>query len=202
MLKSYEELANVNSKIKTMPLGKKEYAPVHERIKAFRTLEPDGDINTEIIAQDEKTITIRATIYASDGRRLATGHAHEEKGKGMVNSTSHVENCETSAVGRALANLGIGIDAAFTSADEMAEAINRQHEEIAQAMEKPDAKINKKQVQSVMDQCAVDGVSIKQICDLMGVEAVTDLTFPQYWALTNNWSEKVEKIKGKSDVQS
>ena len=194
-----EAIQKANSQIETMTIGKgdkaKEYAPVHQRVKAFRMIEPGGSIQTEIIEKDGDTVIMKASVYDSDSFLLATGFASETKNRGMVNGTSHIENCETSAVGRALANCGIGIDASIASLNEAVSAINQQQEEIANAMEKPDAKINKKQVSSIIDQCAVDGVSIKQICDLMGVQAIADMTFPQYWALTNKWSENVKRIK-------
>lgn len=194
-----EDIQQANGQIETMPIGRgdkaKEYAPVHQRIKAFRSIEPNGRILTEIVEKEGDTVVMRAAVYNSDNFLLATGFASETKNKGMVNGTSHIENCETSAVGRALANCGIGIDASIASLNEAVNAINQQQEEIASAMERPDAKINKKQISSIIDQCAIDGVSIKQICDLMGVKAVTELTFPQYWALTSKWSENVKRIK-------
>ena len=57
---------------------------------------------------------------------VAQGHAHEEKGSSNINKTSYVENCETSAVGRALAILGIGIDTSIASANEVQDAIAKQ----------------------------------------------------------------------------
>src|SRR5207302_1031738 len=69
---------------------------------------------------------MRAVIRDNqDGRIVATGTAFERKDNpsSMVNKTSHVENCETSAWGRALGNFGIGIDAAVASADEVRNAV-------------------------------------------------------------------------------
>ena len=60
------------------------------------------------------------------GRVVATGHAHEERGSSNINKTSFVENCETSAIGRALAMLGIGIDTSIASANEVEDAIAQQ----------------------------------------------------------------------------
>jgi hypothetical protein len=66
------------------------------------------------------------TITTPDGSIVAQGHAHEEKTASSINKTSYVENCETSAVGRALAMLGIGIDTSIASANEVEEAIAKQ----------------------------------------------------------------------------
>ena len=65
-----------------------------------------------------------------EGDVIAQGHAHEVRGSSNINKTSYVENCETSAVGRALAMLGIGIDTSIASANEMEEAIAKQQEMI------------------------------------------------------------------------
>ena len=68
----------------------------------------------------------RVGYIREDGSRviLGTGLAQEVKGKGMVNSTSYIENCETSAVGRALGMLGLGINGGgICSAEELANAV-------------------------------------------------------------------------------
>ena len=57
---------------------------------------------------------------------IASGHAHETQGSSNINKTSYVENCETSAIGRALAMMGIGIDTSIASANEVNEAIAKQ----------------------------------------------------------------------------
>jgi galactitol-specific phosphotransferase system IIB component len=68
----------------------------------------------------------KATIY--DGERiLGTGHAFEEQTSTFINKTSYIENCETSAVGRALGMCGFGIDTSVASAEEVENAINNQN---------------------------------------------------------------------------
>ena len=57
---------------------------------------------------------------------VAQGHAHEEKSSSNINKTSYVENCETSAIGRALGILGIGIDTSVATANEVQDAIDKQ----------------------------------------------------------------------------
>ena len=124
-----------NAKIKTTNIKGKQYAEVHERIKHFRG-EPNYaslGINTEVLEwdKDKEEIVIRASIYdtSSDiGGILASGIAHERRDdkQSFVNKTSYVENAETSAIGRALACMGIGIEDAYASAFEVANAIAQQ----------------------------------------------------------------------------
>jgi len=124
-----------NPKIKTTNIKGKQYAEVHERIKHFRG-EPNYaslGINTEVLEwdKDKEEIVIRATIYdtnSDNGRILASGIAHERRDdkNSFVNKTSYVENAETSAIGRALACMGIGIEDAYASAFEVANAIAQQ----------------------------------------------------------------------------
>lgn len=84
-----------------------EYSPVEERIGMFYADHPEGRILTAIERLDPPLIVIRAEIYRTlDGPVWATGHAYEKEGEGNVNRTSYIENCETSAIGRALANAG------------------------------------------------------------------------------------------------
>lgn len=87
-----------------------EYITVQERINLFWKEYPDGNIITALASaeSDFKQCRYRADVYRhkDDTRPAATGYAFELAGGGGANSTSHEENCETSAIGRALANLG------------------------------------------------------------------------------------------------
>lgn len=104
------------------------YVEVNERIKAFWQLCPDGKIVTEILTLENEICVIRASIYEDkkDEEPRATGTAYEKEGSTFINKTSYIENCETSAVGRALGNAGIGIDTSVASADEVQNAIIQQ----------------------------------------------------------------------------
>ena len=115
-------------KLKTVKIRDKEYVEVNERLKAFRTLpEYKGySLISEIISLENGVITIKASIYDADGRIIATGLAQEKESSSFINKTSFVENCETSAWGRALGNLGIGIDTSVASAEEVTNAVNNQ----------------------------------------------------------------------------
>jgi hypothetical protein len=129
----YEDIARVNGEIEMIDMKGKNYAMVPERVTAFRKLFPQGFIRTEIVSvsADGKTVLMqaRAGYYGDDGSEviLGTGLAQETMGRGMVNNTSHIENCETSAVGRALGFLGLGINGGgICSAEELANAVTAQ----------------------------------------------------------------------------
>ena len=98
------------------------YVPVHERLSKFYGDYPTGRVQTSIVEHDrvEGFVLVRAEIYRdSETMPSATGHAFEERGQGIVNKTSYVENAETSAVGRALALLGYEIKKGLASREEM-----------------------------------------------------------------------------------
>lgn len=118
--------------LKTVKIRDKEYVEVNERLKAFRTLpEYKGySLESDIYDYDKEKgiITIKAIIRDADGVIKATGYAQEKESSSFINKTSFVENCETSAWGRALGNLGIGIDTSVASAEEVENAINNQTE--------------------------------------------------------------------------
>ena len=100
-----------------------KYIPVHTRIAEFYEKYPDGRIVTAIVRfnEDSGFVCIRASAYRNreDSEPSSTGHAFEIRGQGYVNTTSFIENGETSAVGRALANLGFKIDNGIASREEM-----------------------------------------------------------------------------------
>lgn len=130
---NYKDIDKVNSEIKMLDLKGKNYAMVPERVTAFRKLFPEGFIETEIIhlSDDGSIVTMKTTAgyYREDGTRvvLSSGMAQEVRGRGMVNGTSYIENCETSAVGRALGMIGLGINGGgICSAEELANAVTAQ----------------------------------------------------------------------------
>lgn len=114
----YRQIEKANSEIKKTDIKGKQYAGVSERVVAFRKVYPNGRILTDIISIDDTKVTMTAKIYNEDSDLIATGHASEEK-KGLVNSVSMLENCETSAIGRALGFCGFGIDDGIASEQEM-----------------------------------------------------------------------------------
>lgn len=115
--------------MKTVDIKGKSYVMVNERLKAFRAEHKGYGLLTEIIELTADSCTMQAKIIDEKGQVIAMGTAREEREdkSSMVNRTSFVENCETSAWGRALGNFGIGIDESIASADEVARAIEKQN---------------------------------------------------------------------------
>ena len=104
----------------------KEYRTVARRIADFRDKHPDYSITCKILSSAD-IVQIKATIKDSGGRTVSTGLAEEVRGSTNINKTSALENCETSAIGRALAFFGLG-GTEIASADEVANAITQQAE--------------------------------------------------------------------------
>ena len=98
------------------------YAPVADRIALFYERFPMGRIETSLVERSDRGVLFRAAVYRGpDERRpAATGWAAEREGDGEINTVACLENTETSAVGRALANLGFTASRQRPSAEEMA----------------------------------------------------------------------------------
>jgi hypothetical protein len=109
----------MTKKLPTINIKGKEYIMVKDRVLAFNELYPKGAIATEIISNTDKSVVVKAVVKPEDGR-IFTGHseAYREGAMGDV----PIEVAETSAVGRALAMMGIGIVDGVASADEMVKA--------------------------------------------------------------------------------
>jgi hypothetical protein len=115
-------------KFKTTNIKGKDYVEVNQRVIALRALpEFKGhSIETELLHLDTDSCVVRATIKNAQGQVVSQGMAQEDKSSSRINQTSYVENCETSAVGRALGFLGIGIETSIATADEVGMAISKQ----------------------------------------------------------------------------
>ena len=100
------------------------YALVADRITLFYERYPAGRIVTELVSRTEREVTFRALVFrgADDLRPAATGWASEREGDGQINEVACLENTETSAVGRALANLGFTASSRRPSREEMEKA--------------------------------------------------------------------------------
>lgn len=98
-----------------------DYEPVEERLAKFYADHPDGTVQTQLLHHGDGQWIVKAFVWRGppDGPEHANGHAHEVTGEGMVNKTSALENCETSAIGRALANLGYAPKGQRPSREEM-----------------------------------------------------------------------------------
>lgn len=168
---TYEEIVKANSSIITTDVKGKEYAEVNQRIKAFRSICPNGSIETLMLSCEEGVCVIQATIKDETGKVLGTGHAYEKEGSSFINKTSYIENCETSAVGRALGMCGIGIDTSVASYEEVANAIKQQEE-------KP-SETHIKALQSLASQ---KGVTEAQLLKKYKVKNLADMTMGDYVA--------------------
>lgn len=114
--------------MKTIDVKGKPYVEVNERIKYFRANYKDWALESDIISLENGVCVIKATVKNPEGIIKATGYAYEKENSTFINKTSYIENCETSAWGRALGNLGIGIDTSIASAEEVINAITNQEE--------------------------------------------------------------------------
>lgn len=112
--------------LQTVDIKGKPYVLVNERVKAFRENYLGYGLITTVVELTDKRVVMCATINNPEGTAVATGYAYEDAGSSYINKTSYIENCETSAWGRALANFGIGIDNSMCSADELANALLNQ----------------------------------------------------------------------------
>jgi hypothetical protein len=116
-------------KFKTTNIKGKDYVEVNQRLLYFRN-EPayaGWSMESELIDLQPDRCCVRAVIRDNEGRIRATGHASEDRTSSMINKTSYVENCETSAWGRALACIGIGIETSIASSNEVQMAIAQQN---------------------------------------------------------------------------
>lgn len=121
----YDEIQRISATLKSVDVKGKEYIAVNQRVIAFRKLYEEGSITTDLIHFDGGVCVVKATIWDGD-HVIATGLAYEKEGSTYINKTSYLENCETSAVGRALGFLGIGIEDSIASAEEVETAVINQ----------------------------------------------------------------------------
>jgi len=117
--------------MKSVNIKGKEYITVNERLIYFRSKPTykGWKIIEELVSLDEKEGVFKVTIFNSENHQVVNAHAQEYRDSSYINKTSFVENGFTSALGRALGYLGIGIDTAIASADEVETAVNNQSED-------------------------------------------------------------------------
>ena len=116
--------------MKTIDIHGKPYVMVKDRVIHFNKEYPNGCIRNKLIDRIDNIVIFEATVIPDieNPERYFTGHAEEEIGSSQINNTSALENCETSAVGRALAMMGIGSNESFASAEEVVNAKFQQKE--------------------------------------------------------------------------
>ena len=191
---TFEDIRKANDTINTTPIQGKNYAEVNQRIKAFRMVYPTGAILTNM-KKDENGIcvfTATAGYYTEGGERfipLGTGTAYEKENANFINKTSYIENCETSAVGRALGMCGFGIDTSVSSADEVQNKIDNQGEPIYDTP-KDDRKATPKQVEILSKHYI--GANLTKLLKANGVDRIEDISMSKA-------SELIGKLKKKEN---
>ena len=114
--------------MKTVNIKGKEYITVNERLIHFRkeATYKGWRIVEDLVSLDDKEGVFKATILDPDGNEMVSAHAQEYRDSSYINKTSFLENGFTSALGRALGYLGIGLDTSIASADEVGNAVSNQ----------------------------------------------------------------------------
>lgn len=184
---TYEDLVKANQELKTIPVKGKSYVQVNDRVTAFRKVCPGGCITTEIICLEDGVVTMKATVSDESGTVLGTGFAQEKETSSFINKTSFIENCETSAVGRALGFVGIGIDGSMASAEEVATAIMNQEKKSI---------INKSEQETLLSMIEKRGLNIENVLNGIPIEKVTA---EQYTDAVKRLSKLPEVKNGKAN---
>ena len=195
---TYEQIAKANETIRTTPIKKKdktgketvkEYAEVNQRIKAFRMVYPDGFIVTEMKSNENGVCIFTASVgYRGDEHDfiLGTGTAYEKENSTFINQTSYIENCETSAVGRALGMAGFGIDTSVASLEEVQNAIANQTTEKETAPAPAPEKASPEQIARLKELIS----DIPAMLKYYNVDRIEDLTTTQAAAIIKKKGSK------------
>ena len=188
---TFEDIRKANESIKTTAIQGKDYAEVNQRIKAFRMVYPTGAILTNM-EKDENGIcvfTAACGYYTEDCNfiTLGTGTAYEKENSTFINKTSYIENCETSAVGRALGMCGFGIDTSVASAEEVQNAIANQD-----APTQDNRKATPKQIEVLSK--TYTGENLTKLLKANGVDRIEDISMTKA-------SELIGKLR-KKEVQN
>ncbi len=186
MRSTYGDIQEANETIKTTDIKGKDYAEVNQRIKAFRMVHPEGTIETKMISNENGVCIFRASIYSNRFTLLATGTAYEKEGSTFINKTSYIENCETSAVGRALGMAGFGIDTSIASAEEVQNAIAQQEDD------KQITKANLNVLQSLIKTLPEAKAFYDNLLAAYNITDLAQLTAKQYGEILL----EIKKVKG------
>lgn len=198
---SYEDIKRSNDSIRTTSIEKtnkktgevtkKEYAEVNQRIKAFRMVYPTGTIMTEMVSNENGVCVFKATVgfKDEDGERiiLGEGTAYEKENSSFINQTSYIENCETSAVGRALGMAGFGIDTSIASYEEVKNAIVNQ-ENVNETPKTDERKATPKQIEFLLSK--YEGENLEKLLKANNLNKLEDMPMSKA-------SDLIGKIKGK-----
>jgi hypothetical protein len=184
----------------TVNIHGKVYETVALRVKKFREKHPQFRLLTEIVSRDDECVVMKATIANDSGELLATGHSEEYRHTSQINKTSALENAETSAIGRALASLGLG-GTEFASADEVANAITQQRTGVHKPSDGAMDRVSKDRQNVILDSSVLvkDYLQQDRIEDAYGL--CEDFTDPDekvaLWAMLD--SKQRRRIKDYSE---
>ena len=170
----------------------RDYVEVNTRIMKFYEKYPEGRILTEILDWKDGVVVMKATVYRDSTDIIAaTGHAYEKEGSSFINKTSALENCETSACGRALAMLGFEIKKSIASKEEVANAMLNQNSEVP----KPTGKLSAKQVGRLLAIGLKAGIKEPEIKKVIkaefGKDKIEDLSIEDYNSICSRLEVKV-----------
>ena len=174
---TFADIQKANETIKTTDIKGKDYAEVNQRIKAFRMVYPNGAIETEMLSNENGICIFKATIRNEDGDVIATGTAYEKENSTFINKTSYIENCETSAVGRALGMCGFGIDTSVASAEEVLNAMQNQNTTNKQkdTTKKQEVMITEQQKEKIKELYTTEEIK-EYLQDVVEKKKLSDLT--------------------------
>ena len=184
---TYEDIKKANEQLKETEIKGKSYIEVSQRIKAFRMVFPDGFIITDMQSNENGVCIFTARVgYYTDGINgvvIGTGTAYEREDSSYINKTSYIENCETSAVGRALGMAGFGIDTSVASFEEVSNAILNQGDDAPwdapTPIQRNTRKASQKQVDYLRRLCKNNSLFIKEILDKYNIGELSELTADQ-----------------------
>lgn len=178
---TYEDIENANKCLIGTDIKGKSYIEVNQRIKAYRMVYPNGTIKTTLAKLENGICVFIAEVTNNDGEVIATGTAYEKENSTFINKTSYIENCETSAVGRALGMAGFGIDTSVASAEEVQNALENQKED------KKVILATENQIKMIKDMMSDE--QINEACKLVKKENLNEFTIQEASSL-------IKKLKG------
>lgn len=193
-----EGITKANAVMPKIPVKGKNYAMVPARVQAFRMMCPDGYIGTEIVDMHDGVVTMQATVKDETGKVLATGLAQEKETSNYINKTSYIENCETSAVGRALGMLGLGSDEQMASAEELCNAITQQTDKKLKSQIDEDAKFTAQAIATI-NKVYKSPENLRIIAENYGKEKVTDLSIDDLRDFMSRFERKINSKKEKKE---
>lgn len=190
---TYEELKKANDSIITTDIKGKAYSEVPQRIKAFRMVYPEGFIISEMLSNENGVCIFKSSVgyYSDDGTMviLGTGMAYEKEGSTFINKTSYIENCETSAVGRALGMAGFGIDTSVASAEEVQNAMANQNTE-PKTEKTEERKATPKQIDLLAQKYT--GENLEKLLKANNIEKLEDLSITTASSIISKLSKSEE----------